>query len=62
MNVDQLIKQLSERPDFLSSPALSHLFTMMITLAQELAVKSERIDTLERYLADKGLLDLSEAE
>lgn len=45
------------RPKFFADePAADRLLTMVMTLAGELAVIRERLDTVERLAAQKGLL------
>lgn len=50
------------RPQFLNTKAEEHLMSMTMALMQELAVTRERLDTLERLVAKKGVLDLPEIE
>jgi hypothetical protein len=44
------------RPQFFSDPAVDKLHGMMMAMATEMAVLYERIDTLERVAAAKGVM------
>ncbi len=44
------------RPSFFEDPALDRLYRMFLNLAEEVAVQTEKNDTLERVLIEKGLL------
>jgi hypothetical protein len=50
------------RPYFFQDPAVERVLNITMAVAGELAVMRERMDTLERLLADKGLLDQSAIE
>ena|SRR5689334_22946029 len=50
------------RPLFLETPALDDLLSIVVALAQELAVVRERVDTAERLLVQKGILDPQDIE
>jgi hypothetical protein len=52
---------MTERPYFLA-PELERVLAIAMTLAQELAAARSRIDTLERLLERKGVLERSEIE
>lgn len=43
-------------------PAIDCLYAMVLVLAQELSVKSERLETLEQLLEQRGLLDRKEID
>jgi len=45
-----------KRPQFLDDPAVERVMSIAMSVAAELAVARERIDTLERLLAQKGIL------
>jgi hypothetical protein len=44
------------------APEVERVLAITMAVVQELAVARERIDTLERLLAAKGLLEISEIE
>lgn len=44
------------RPKFFDDPAIDHLHGMMMAMATEMAVLYERIDTMERVAAAKGVM------
>ena len=48
-------KAKGRRPYFFDDPAVDKLLAMTMALAGELAVTRERLDTVERILAEKGL-------
>jgi len=50
------------RPLFLETPALDDLLSIVVALAQELAVVRERTDTAERLLVEKGVLGSQDIE
>ena len=50
------------KPRYFSDPATDKLLWMTLTLMEELSVARDRIDTLERLLAKKGVLHLAEVE
>lgn len=50
------------RPLFLETPALDDLLSIVVALAQELAVVRERVDTAERLLVQKGILGPQDIE
>lgn len=54
-------KSAGKRPYFLT-PEVERVMAIAMTIAQELAVARTRIDTLERLLERKGLLDRTEIE
>jgi hypothetical protein len=45
-----------KRPQYFSDPAIDKLLWATMTLAQELAVTRDRLDALERLLAEKRVL------
>ena len=49
-----------KRPQFLDDPAVERVMSIAMSVAAELAVARERIDTLERLLAQKGILSAAE--
>lgn len=55
-------KAKGKRPKYLGTPAEEHLLSMVMVLAEELAVMRERSDTLERLLEVHGVLTRSEIE
>jgi hypothetical protein len=55
-------KAKGKRPKYLGTPAEEHLLSMVMVLAEELAVMRERADTVERLLAEKGALTREEIE
>ena len=55
-------KAKGKRPSYLSTPAEEHLLSMVMVLAEELAVMRERSDTLERLLDKYGVINRVEIE
>lgn len=55
-------KAKGKRPSYLSTPAEEHLLSMVMVLAEELAVMRERADTLERLLDKYGVINRVEIE
>lgn len=55
-------KAKGKRPKYLSTPAEEHLLSMVMVLAEELAVMRERSDTLERLLDKYGVVNRVEIE
>ena len=55
-------KSKGKRPKYLSTPAEEHLLSMVMVLAEELAVMRERTDTLERLLDKYGVINRAEIE
>ena len=51
-----------KRPQFLDDPAVERVMSIAMSVAAELAVARERIDTLERLLAQKGILSAADIE
>ena len=49
-----------QRPTYFSDPDVDRLMAIVMAMAGEVAVTAERLDTLERVLADKGLVSLGE--
>lgn len=47
-------------PDFFENPAISHLYHMVLTLAEELSVQSELNANLQQILINKGLMTQEE--
>ncbi len=54
-------KPAGKRPYFMT-PEVERVLAITMAVVQELAVARERVDTLERVLANKGLLDPQEIE
>ncbi len=54
-------KPAGKRPYFMT-PEVERVLAITMAVVQELAVTRERLDTLERVLATKGLLDPQEIE
>ncbi len=50
------------RPYFFDDPAVERVLNITMSLAGEVAVMRERMDTIERLLAEKGLLEQSEID
>lgn len=55
-------KAKGERPYSLSDPMVERVLNVTVAVAGELAVARERIDTLERLLAAKGILTQAEID
>lgn len=55
-------KAQGKRPEYFADPMAEHTFSITMALMAELAVARERIDTLERVLASKGLLAQADIE
>ena len=55
-------KAQGKRPEYFDDPMAEHSFSITMALMAELAVARERIDTLERVLANKGLVTQTEIE
>ncbi len=55
-------KPKGARPYFFDDPAVERVLNITMSVAGELAVARERIDTLERLLEAKGLLTKQEIE
>jgi polyhydroxyalkanoate synthesis regulator phasin len=55
-------KAKGKRPYFLEDPAVERVLNITMAVAQELAVTHERLDTIERLLERKGLLNRDEIE
>ena len=51
-----------KRPQFYDAPGVDHAMSMILVLAEELTVVRERLDTLERIAAAKGLILEDEIE
>ncbi len=49
-----------ERPYFFDDPAIDQLYAMFLAMSAEMSVAWDRVDALERLLADKGLLEPGE--
>ena len=54
-------KPAGKRPYFLN-PEVERVLAITMAVAQELAVTRQRCDTLERLLAQKGVIETSEIE
>jgi hypothetical protein len=55
-------KAKGKRPYFLEDPAVERVLNITMALAQELAVTHERLDTIERLLEKKGIINQTEIE
>lgn len=55
-------KPKGKRPYFYEDPAVERVLNITMAVASELAVARERVDTLERLLASKGILTREEVE
>lgn len=55
-------KATGKRPKYFDDGANEHLLSMSLVLLQELAVTRERLDSIERLLDKKGVLERSEIE
>ena len=58
--IDQVLSSVhvkGKRPFFFKDPDVERVLNITMAVAGELAVARERIDTLERLLADKGVLE-----
>lgn len=52
-----IAKSKGKRPKYLDESANDHLLSMIMVLAEELAVTRERADTLERLLESSGIIE-----
>ena len=55
-------KSRGKRPWFLDDPAVEKVLSITMSVATELAVARERIDTLERLLAERGIVSRDDIE
>ena len=55
-------KAKGKRPYFLESPDTERLMNILLVVVQELAVTRERMDTIERILAQKGVVSAADIE
>ena len=55
-------KSKGQRPYFFDNPAVERVLNITMAVATETAVLHERLDTIERLLAQKGLLSKAEIE
>jgi hypothetical protein len=55
-------KAKGRRPYFFDDPAIDKLLAMTMAIAGELSVTRERLDTVERILAGKGMLSTLEID
>jgi len=55
-------KAKGKRPYFFEDPATERVLNITMALATELAVTRERLDTIERLLAQKGIVEKAEIE
>lgn len=55
-------KSKGKRPEYLGAQSNDHLLSMIMVLAEELAVTRERADTLERLLEAQGILERNKIE
>ncbi|GIL40438.1 hypothetical protein [Roseiterribacter gracilis] len=60
--LDPRLKAKGRRPYFFDDPAIDKLLTITMALAGELAVARERLDTVERILAQKNILTSAEID
>ena len=51
-----------ERPYFFDDPAVDKLLAMLLAMAGELSVLRDRLDTLERLVEEKGLINRQDIE
>jgi hypothetical protein len=51
-----------KRPQFYDAPGLDHAMSMILVLANELNVMRDRLDTVERIAATKGIMLDAEIE
>ncbi len=51
-----------KRPDFYDTPGMDEAMVMILVLASELTVARDRIDTLERMMAQKGMISADEIQ
>lgn len=51
-----------KKPQYFSDPAIDKLLWMTMSLMEELAVTRDRLDTVERILANKRVLKIAEIE
>ena len=57
-----LNKAKGKRPKYLDETSTDHLLSMVMVLAEELAVSRERADTLERLLEAQGVVSRNDIE
>lgn len=66
MSIAQALQHASDKPTgkrpYFLNPESERILAITMAVAQELAVARQRIDTLERLLAAKGVLARSEVE
>ena len=55
-------KARGSRPYFFEDPAVDKVLAMLMGLVGEVSVMADRVDTLERLLAEKGTLKLAQIE
>lgn len=55
-------KSKGQRPYFFNDPAVERVLNITMAIAMEHAVTRERLDTIERLLASKGILSQSEID
>lgn len=51
-----------KRPQYFSDPAIDKLLSIVMTLAGELSVTRDRLDTLERMLDSRGVIGAEDLE
>ncbi len=51
-----------KKPQYFSDPAIDKLLSIVLSMAGELSVTRERLDTLERLLEEKNTLTTSEVD
>lgn len=60
--MDYNLEAKGRRPHFFDDPAVDKVLAMLMTMAGELSVTRERLDTLERILERRGGLSREEIE
>ncbi len=51
-----------KRPDYFADPATDKLLSMVMVLAQELAVTRDRLTTIERLIEENGLFEIAKID
>ncbi|OJJ25386.1 hypothetical protein BI308_11345 [Roseofilum reptotaenium AO1-A] len=62
MRITRVKKAKGKRPVYLDNAKVDRLLTMIMTLASEVSVLHDRLDTLERLAQEKGILSLEDIE
>ncbi len=55
-------KAKGKRPYFLDNPEVERVMNITMAVAMEVGVMHERLDTIERLLAEKGILNATEID